>query len=185
MKQLTGNDAFNVRQLYGTQFTIDPKAAFFMCCNDVPPTENCDGGMARRIRIIPLEQKFVNNPVKAYEQAIDVDLDRKIEGWGAAFMYILYFYRLMYPHPIVEECPYVLRYTADIAQETDHFLKFDNERLSALTPQEVAAGRHTAFADIWELYETFCGVHKIKPVPMHSLRRRVHEKYGTEQVDGV
>lgn len=173
--------------MYGTQFVFEPKATFFMCCNDVPSPESCDGGITRRIRIIPLGQKFVANPnpAKIYEQRIDEELDRKIDGWGSAFIFILYFYRIQYPHAQIRECDDVIEYTDEIARETDHFHRFAAENLLALTPEEEIAGRFTTLETIWGMYETFCGVHKLKKTPKHSLKRRLHERYGTLVVDRV
>ena len=186
VKQATGGDPLSVRQLYGAQFVFHPKATIILCCNDVPAANSCDGGMARRLRVIPLTQKFVANPNphKQYEQRIDDQLDRKIEGWGSAFIYLLYLYRLEFPLALVDDCEDVMAYTMELARESDHFFAFNAEYLVPLAPEDEGnPARHTAFDRIWGLYETFCGVHKFKKVGQHSLKRRLHEIHGLEKRD--
>lgn len=188
MKQATGGDPLSVRQLYGAQFVFYPKATILLCCNDVPAANSCDGGMIRRQRVIPLDQKFVAepNPNRPHEQRIDDNLDRKIEGWGSAFCYLLYLYRIEHPSPQIEECEAVLSYTRELARESDHFYAFEAEYLVPLTAEEeLDRDNHTTFDRIWGLYESFCTVHKFKKVGRHSLKRRLHEKYGTDVRDDM
>lgn len=183
---MCGGDPLSVRQMYGQQFILEPKATTFLCCNDVPAPSNCDGGISRRIRVIPFEQKFVPNPNpnKPNERRIDIDLDKKMDTWPTAFAYLLYLYRCEHSDPNVDDCDDVLAYTKGIEKENDHFYRFADEILVELSPEEHGDRRfYTPLETIQLAYENFYASSKIRKMPNHSLRRRLCEVYGSDKYD--
>ena len=61
LKGLTGNDNLSVRDLYSKQEDIVPSWNLVTCCNIMPEFSSTDGGVKRRVRIIPFESKFVDD----------------------------------------------------------------------------------------------------------------------------
>ena len=61
LKGLTGNDNLSVCELYKTKQNIVPSWNLITCCNIMPDFSSTDGGVKRRVRMIPFESKFVGN----------------------------------------------------------------------------------------------------------------------------
>lgn len=63
LKSLSGNDMITGRQLYKTQESFLPQWKLIVCANKLPPVSSDDGGTHRRLRNVPFESKFVDNPL--------------------------------------------------------------------------------------------------------------------------
>lgn len=62
IKGLTGNDVVTGRQLYKSQETFLPQWKLVVCANKLPSVSSDDGGTRRRLRNVPFESKFVDDP---------------------------------------------------------------------------------------------------------------------------
>jgi len=58
IKAITGNDEINARALYSKNTSTQLQQTAFMLCNDIPRIDNVDGGVARRIKVIPFRALF-------------------------------------------------------------------------------------------------------------------------------
>lgn len=90
VKSITGQDEIQVRPLYGEPFYYVPQFKLLLACNDLPNIpDGGDGGIWRRIRVIPFEQKFVLKPSGPGEQLLDKTLKEKMKTWGPALAWLL------------------------------------------------------------------------------------------------
>ena len=91
MKELSGGDPIFARGLYKEGSEFKPQFKMIMACNDLPNVPSNDGGTWRRIRVIPFDSKFTDNPNKENKKEfpIDADIMDKIERWGDTFISML------------------------------------------------------------------------------------------------
>jgi len=60
IKEMTGTDQINARGLYSKNTETQLNGSCFMLCNGIPRFDNMDGGVARRLIIIPFGSLFKN-----------------------------------------------------------------------------------------------------------------------------
>lgn len=73
VKDMTGDDMVNARELYGKGFEYLPQYNVFMCTNNLPIIRGTDFGIWRRIFVIPFVHTFK-------EADKDPDMPRKLEA---------------------------------------------------------------------------------------------------------
>ncbi len=73
LKSMTGNDPISARANYGEQFTFLPTAKIFLVTNFRPSFDAEDAAMVERIRYIPFDTVFVENPSKDNERIRDTN----------------------------------------------------------------------------------------------------------------
>lgn len=149
IKNITGGEEVKVRTLYGEPIQFKPQFALNMLCNAKPklPDAN-DGGLKRRLRIVPFNSKFVmwpnkNNPL---EFKIDYSLQAKLPTWKFAFFHMLKESYKLYMLEGLQEPDIVLR-------ETDHYFK-SNDIYTEFT-DDVLKERKNGTIRIRELYDIF------------------------------
>jgi P4 family phage/plasmid primase-like protien len=89
MKELTGADTINARGLFQDIISFKPQFKLFMLCNKKPIIPSTDGGTWRRIRVVPFEMKFVENPKAQNERKMNRNLEYTIIKYAEIFMSIL------------------------------------------------------------------------------------------------
>lgn len=93
IKSLTGNDKLQARELFQKKFVeFIPQCLPIICCNEIPRFESYEGGIARRINVVPFIFKFVENPIMEHHKQIDMTLKGKFRDnvkYYQAFMNIL------------------------------------------------------------------------------------------------
>lgn len=75
MKAYSGNVRLQARKLHKDIVDFYPQFKMFLLCNKLPTIPSNDGGTWRRIRLVPFEMKFVDNPIEDYERHIDRGLE--------------------------------------------------------------------------------------------------------------
>ena len=70
VKEMTGNDTMFCRALFENGREILPLYKPVLICNDPPNIEHSDQATWNRIRVIPFESKFVDNPPATWEEQL-------------------------------------------------------------------------------------------------------------------
>ena len=79
IKLITGGDIITTRDLFKSNIEYKPQFTPFLQCNKIPKLPKIDGGIKRRLKIIPFPFNFVENPTKSNEKKVDLTLKEKID----------------------------------------------------------------------------------------------------------
>lgn len=178
MKQLTGNDWIDARQLYREPVRFKPQLSLFMACNDLPKIPSNDGGTWRRIRVLQFKSKFVSKPSKEGEFPMDPSLITKIETLAPAFLSILlhYYGKLKKNQNIYKEPTEVLKFTNEYKKDNDIIQDFieDNVEETGNDKDYISCKELHAIYLEWkkENYPTN------KPLSIQDFKRQMVTKFG-------
>jgi P4 family phage/plasmid primase-like protien len=178
VKQYTGGDNVSARQLHKKQEKFSLQAKYFLCCNAIPKIQCSDGGTWRRIKIVEFSSKFVDNPKRDHEFDKDLDLDRKINTWGTAFLSILVHYYKKIKLEGNKEPLSVKEYTSDFRKDSDFFAQFVEDTLiedkDSITP----------FGDVFVEFERWCESSNIrtKLYTKTEIKKLLDDIFGKEKV---
>lgn len=159
MKELTGNDKIQARALYGAPVEFYPQFKTLLACNKLPEIPSTDGGTWRRIRVVPFEMSFVDNPVEINERKKDPDLRRNMETWHQAFMSILVEYNKTFKAEGNSEPKKVTEQTNQYQQKSDLVLEYLNDRLEYGETYKVLS------SDLYDDFKWWCNDSKNIKVP--------------------
>lgn len=131
LKEWTGGDKIQARELNKAPFEFVPKFKFILACNDLPAIDANDGGTWRRIRLIEFISKFVDkpNPKIKYQYKIDYALKEKKEHWTEQFMWLLTQYYKLYRKKGLREPAEVTAVTDEYKRNSDMFAQFYNAHI--------------------------------------------------------
>ena len=99
IKELTGKDEILSRELYKAPVAIKPQLQIVMMCNDLPKVNDTDGGIWRRIVVVPFDSKFTDDPELLKRQnhfPRDDHLDENLSKCRPAFIVLLMRYYKKY-----------------------------------------------------------------------------------------
>lgn len=92
LKQITGGDTINARELYAKAITFVPQFKLVMCTNNLPEIGSTDDGIWRRIRLCKYQSKFTEHPYRdeckeqqPYQFPVDTKIDEKFARWVGVF----------------------------------------------------------------------------------------------------
>jgi P4 family phage/plasmid primase-like protien len=134
IKQISGGDDINARELYKSQTTFKPQAHLFLCCNNLPTIKGNDGGTWRRIRDIVHSSSFkeiLTDEDKDNDRVFKKDphMEEKLESWTSILMSLLIHYYEKYKKNdyIIYEPESVKSSTKEYQKSNDIFLNFIEE----------------------------------------------------------
>lgn len=135
LKLLSGGDKITTRKLYGEPMEFINQSTFLLAANQVPKISSSDGGLWRRLRIVPFTAKFVRTleETNDVENAvvIDPDFEKKTFKWPPMFVsfFIQRFKRLHENNPLIvfDEPPQVLEATRNEQGHTSMYLNLVND----------------------------------------------------------
>jgi P4 family phage/plasmid primase-like protien len=131
MKELTGGDPIQARELYKSSVTFTPMFKMACCTNTLFDIESNDEGTWRRIRVVEFESKFVDNPSSDpadKEFAKDKDLNSKIPLWAPVFAAMLIDV-VNKTKGIVNDCDEVLAPSKKYRESQDYLAKFVSDKI--------------------------------------------------------
>ena len=138
LKEITGGDKIQARELYKAPITFKPQFKLVLTCNDKPALKG-DGGIWRRIRLVEFESKFVEKPSETnpFEFPIDICLSQKFEDWKEPFMSILLDYYRLYQKDGLTEPDEILEYTKSYKDDPcDMYKRFVDDMIIKIEREE-------------------------------------------------
>lgn len=127
MKAYSGNVKIQARKLHKDVVDFYPQFKMFLLCNKLPTIPSNDGGTWRRIRLVPFEMKFVDNPIEDYERLIDRNLEEILKNCKEEFMSLLIERYKVYNTEGLKVPPKVMLSTETYQSNSDIILDYINE----------------------------------------------------------
>jgi len=131
MKELTGGDPIQARELYKSSITFIPMFNMACCTNTLFDIKSNDEGTWRRIRVVDFESKFLENPSSDpvdNEFKKDKTLDKKFPIWAPIFASMLVEIALETTGK-VEDCEEVLQASKMYRENQDYLAKFVSDKI--------------------------------------------------------
>lgn len=129
MKELSGGDKIEARGLYKEPFIFKPQFKLLLTCNDLPNIPSSDGGTWRRLRVLPFNSKFVDEPKEKHEFKKDPYFIEKVQSLKPEFMSILLHYYKDYAENGLKEPAEVMKYTREYEKQSDIYSEFIEEHI--------------------------------------------------------
>ena len=158
IKSLTGGDPISARPLYKDVVTFNPICKIFICSNNKPCFDANDTANVDRVKLIPFNARFVQNPTKPNERQCILNIDKiliddHIDEW---FTWLLvgaknYFNdNLLNPPSAIKEAEnqYIAEQSSFKSWVSEYIIESDKSRLN----------RASAFVH----YEKYCIENSIK-----------------------
>lgn len=170
MKELSGGDKIQCRELYKAPVEWRPQFKLFLLCNHLPSVPSDDGGTWRRIRVVEFGSKFVATPSRENEFPIDTELISKLEGWREHFMAMLIDYHRRFAHAKLEEPDVVMACTREYQRNNDHMADFLDTCIES-------APEPAALLSLDDVFQEFRDWAKADGVPVNSFKKRDLQSY--------
>eukprot|EP00798_Chlamydomonas_sp_ICE-L_P029861 gene29861-biopygen11591 len=156
MKELSGGDTIQCRELYKPPVEWKPQFKLFLQCNHLPSVPSDDGGTWRRIRVIEFKSKFVPKPSPDHpnEFPMDLELSSKLEHWKEHFVSMLInTYTATFGQALEEPEP-VMACTHQYQRDNDHLADFVDKCVEKVEEDTVSAETLTLDAafDEWKIW---------------------------------
>lgn len=161
-KTLVSGNTISVRKLYGEPFKLKNKATLIFTCNEMPTFKDKSGGIARRLVIIPFDNKVTT---------VDASIDDKLSTENAKS----YLLKLA-----IEGMSRILNnggvsYSKTIEDVTNKYLTENDSVLSYLYDRE--ANNKTiegvSVDTVYLQYSIYCEDNGLKPVGKTAMGRRI------------
>lgn len=161
-KTLVSGNTISVRKLYGEPFKLKNKATLIFTCNEMPTFKDKSGGIARRLVIIPFDNKVTE---------VDPKIDEKLSSESAKS----YLLRLAIEgmNRIVSNGK--ISYSKTIEDVTNQYLTENDSVLSFLYDMDLknmgVEGKTTE--TVYLQYQNYCEDNGLKPVGKIAMSRRI------------
>ena len=138
------------RSLYSDPVEFYPQFKTILACNKLPDIPSADGGTWRRIRVVPFETKFVDNPTEPNHRKKINNIDDLITEWKSAFLSILINRYKSYISNGIDEPEKVLAHTKEYEANSDIYMEYIRDNLLSTNSKEYVTSE-----DIWEDFKTW------------------------------
>jgi P4 family phage/plasmid primase-like protien len=145
MKNITGGDKLMARSLYSDPVEFYPQFKTILACNKLPDIPSADGGTWRRIRVVPFETKFVDNPTEPNHRKKINNIDDLIDEWKSAFLSILIFKYKLYITDGIDEPEKVLAHTKEYETNSDIYMEYIRDNILSTNSKEYVCAE-----EIWD-----------------------------------
>lgn len=122
LKQLSGNDHVQVRELFGKSFNYVHKFKLIIQTNYAPQVDGFDKALKRRLRYINFPNQFVDKPTLPNEKQIDRNLKEKIKS----DVYKINFFHILLSEFLKFNGKFELNEPEQVINETKEFMN-DND----------------------------------------------------------
>lgn len=157
IKALTGSDEISTRRIYGSTFTFKAVAKYFLITNH-KPIFNLSQAMIDRIKYIPFNARFINEPKKPNEFKRDnIFIDQlKTVYLSEVFTFLVNGAFEFYKNPIINVPENIQKVTNENLDELDTVAEYIKNNI------EVKEGSNIKKSELYEYYETYCKSEGIK-----------------------
>lgn len=202
LKELTGNDAFFARKLYGEPETIKPMFKLFMHTNDPPEMRGDDTPSWDRAAFVDFEAMFVlptklsDYPVaKTREQQFkekrfhaDETITGRLDDLAPAFLWMMFKRHKIYKTRPMVTPKEVTAATNRQRMKNDFYQQFVDERLQKVKPTKENKKPEMKLTDAWTVFQEW--FRESHPQAMEKMNREnfrieLSKKIGKNKVKGT
>lgn len=157
IKALTGSDEISTRRIYGSTFTFKSIAKYFLITNH-KPIFNLSQAMIDRIKYIPFDARFINDPKKPNEfKKDDVYVEKlKTIYLSEIFTFLVNGAYEFYKNPIINVPINIQKVTNENLDELDTVADFIKNNI------QTKEGSNIRKSELYECYESYCKSEGIK-----------------------
>lgn len=172
LKSITGGDVINFRALYGKMDRFKPYCKLLMLTNHKPQFNTNDNAIIDRLKYIPFNAKFVNQPVKENERLADPEFIRKLKTKyiDQVFSWMVEGAVRFYQNGRVEAPQIVLNDTKTSVEENDLTQQFLNE-----TIDEEKGGR-VLVKKLYNMYYSWSTEEGLEALPKRTFNKELENK---------
>jgi P4 family phage/plasmid primase-like protien len=134
MKEITGGDPIQARELFKTSITFTPMFKLTCCTNSLFDITANDEGTWRRIRVVDFESKFIDNPSKDpkdKEFKKDKTLEKKFNEWAPILASML-IEIVNKTKGEVTDCKEVMASSKKYREQQDYLARFVSEKIKSI-----------------------------------------------------
>lgn len=168
VKRLTGSDVLTCRPLYQEEISFETQSKIVLMTNNLPKFNAFDKAMTDRIKILPFNAEFTNNPVY---------VDKLKENIDEIFTYILQGSLDLWKNRNLGTIPCIMR------EATKGYFK-DNDTIALFIEDRCETGEDCKVGakDIYDEYNNWCEVSKQKRMSRQSFSKVLEAKFEKKRV---
>ncbi|MBE0427910.1 MAG: hypothetical protein IBX72_14850 [Nitrospirae bacterium] len=163
IKDLTGREQITARRLYEKEFQFYPEFKFWLVTNHKPNLKSQDGGIWRRIKLVPFE-------VVIPDEKIDVNLDLKLRNESSGILNWMIEGCLLWQTEGMNVPEKIKEATQDYKEDMDilgdFFRQCCEKEKSLMTPNKW----------LYLTYKAWCNIYDIKPLSHVVFPRAMEER---------
>ena len=175
IKMISGNDPITARGLYKDPMTFVPMCKLILCTNFKPDFNANDKANVDRVRLVPLNARFVESPTKANEYLRINGIDKIIETkyLNEFFSWCVDGAIEYYKNPEFNPVGEMLDAQNEYIREQSNISNFIDDSFDESDESNVILK-----TEIKTMYDAWCKENSIKPLKMSALYSAFDDKYG-------
>jgi len=161
IKEITGGDQINARAIFSANTEIKITASCFMLCNDIPKLDHVDGGISRRLLVVPFRSLFKSpediqkmaNTTNVYEANGYYDSQAFRDEFRLTFFNILieHFAKFRAHGYMMKNVPQTIQdMSASYVRDSDEFMMWFDEHYEKTED----ANAYISVKELYELYKS-------------------------------
>lgn len=179
LKQISGNDPIQVRNLYKSPFNFVPVFKLIIQTNNLPHINGDDQALGLRMRLIKFGTTFTDNPIMPHERKINRGLKDRIknnkEKFANAFFSILLQYYNIYANNNNNRLDMpegVKKDTMEYLHDNDTTAQFIDARITKTTNKKDFVSSSELYSD----FQKFCEENKYKLIKTNEFKNTLIKK---------
>lgn len=174
IKMISGNDSITARGLYKDPMTFVPMCKLILCTNYKPDFNANDKANVDRVRLVPLNARFVEKPARENEYKRINGIDKLIETkyLNEFFSWVVDGAMEYYKHPEFNPVGEMLDAQNEYIREQSNITNFIDDTFDVSGNSDVVLK-----TEIKSLYDSWCRENSIKPMKMGILYNTFDDKF--------
>jgi P4 family phage/plasmid primase-like protien len=177
MKDLTGGDPIQARELYGSTITFKPQFSLVVCTNALFEVKSNDDGTWRRMKLVDYVSKFVSEGEiykdnTNYVFPKDTELGDNLSEWAPVFMSMLV-KRAFETEGKVVDCPEIVAASNSYRQKEDCIAEFINDKI---VEKDGCKIKQEDLSQVFKIWFTNC-YGNTKPPKLSELVEAIDNKF--------
>lgn len=182
IKMISGNDPITARGLYKDPMTFVPMCKLILCTNFKPDFNANDKANVDRVRLVPLNARFVETPTKANEYKRINGIDKLIESkyLNEFFSWCVDGAIEYYKDPEFNPVGEILEAQNEYIREQSNITNFIDDTYEAGESCDLVLK-----TEVKSSYDLWCKENSIKPMKMGVLYSAFDDKFGKSIKSGA